>query len=367
MNKKNRSETTQVNTKNKTTNNVKYPVSRNLKLLHNASIFRPVKRGRRRVGVKYNFESQTTKVAIRMEEELDIADQDLMICLFAIARSKEFKVLKLQDAAWKDSKGNKQSVQESMGIELGSFTLGSIPSEELRSIQIEITKYELLKELGRKISGQAYVRLLKSLSRLSSTVYHHQGEKWKGSFSMLSFIEYVETENLLITINPIASYAIRKDDQGYVLQHRGERGQLKSDEARSLHSILCSMVDPNKTKNVSINELVDRVWGTSEDGWARLTPAELAERYGHITFSELKRKVEGDSTFSNSVRKIGEEYEALSSPTTPGTSRKRKASIKKVLEEEIGNLDSWSISFSGRGDRAKAHITRSRATRSSTY
>lgn len=335
-------------------------------MLHNASIFRPVKRGRRRVGVKHNFDSKGSKVAIEMAEELDVADQDLMIGLFAIARSKEFGTLALGETAWHDEEGKEKSVQESMNIELGVFQFGTIPSEHLRSIQISISKYELLKELGRAQGGREYESLTKSLKRLSSTTYHHDGERWRGSFSMLSFLEDKESEHLLITINPIASYAIRKDEEGYVLQHRGERGKLKSEEARVLHSILCSLVDPNKQVNLNLKMLVGKVWGTGQDDWSRVTTQTLMERYsGGMTLDEINTLINKELESENpTIRKFGADYEVLNPIASPKTIRNRMSAIKKVLEDEINALDSWSVDVVGRGDKATARVRRKKATKS---
>ena len=334
-------------------------------MLHNASIFRPVKRGRRRVGVKHNFGSVDSRVAIEMAEELDVADQDLMIGLFAIARSKEFGTLALNEIAWHDNEGQGKSVQESMSIELGVFKFGTIPSEHLRSIQVSITKYELLKELGRSCGGNAYERLSKSLKRLSSTVYHHDSDKWRGSFSMISFLEDKTTDNLLVTINPVASYAIRKDDEGYVLQHRGERSKLKSEEARVLHSILCSLVDPNKQKNLNLQMLVGKVWGDGKDDWSRVAPKTLFERYGDKTLGEIDALIKEDLKAENpTIRKCGIDYEVLNPQATSKTIRNRMSALKKVLEEEVNELDSWAVEVTGRGSKATATVRRRKATKS---
>ncbi|MEZ9657904.1 replication protein C, IncQ-type [Vibrio sp. 10N.261.52.F3] len=355
-----------MNTKKNKNKTVKYPVSRNLKMLHNASIFRPVKRGRRRVGVKHNFESAGTKVAIEMAEELDVADQDLMIGLFAIARSKEFSTLALSETAWVAENGKPQSVKKTMGISLGVFQFGTIPSSELRSIQISISKYELLKELGRAQGGKEYASLTKSLKRLASTTYHHDGEKWCGSFSMLSFLEDKESEHLLITINPVASYAIRKDEEGYVLQHRGERGRLKSEEARVLHSVICSLVDPNKQVNLNLKMLVSKVWGNGQDDWSRVAPKTLMERYGDdVTLAEIEALMNKELQSENpTIRKVGIDYEVLNPVASPKTVRNRMSALKKVLVEEINTLGSWSVEVVGRGDKATVRIRRKKATKS---
>lgn len=355
-----------MNTKKPNKREVKYPVSRNLKILHNGSIFRPIKRGRRRVGVKHNFDSANTKIAVEMAEELDVADQDLMIALFAIARSKEFGTLALYDKAWTDSDGKETSVKDSLSVELGVFDWGGIPSSELRSIQIGISKFELLKELDRPTGGSHYEWLIKSLKRLSSTVYHYDGEKWRGSFSMLSYLDDKESDQLLITINPIASYAIRRDDKGYVLQHRGERGKLKSEEARALHSVLCSMVDPDKQETFKLSSLVDKVWGDGKDDWSRATHTLIAERYGKDrTMAEIDEMIKADlAAETPTIRKNGSEFEVLNKPVSPKTIRNKKSLIKKVLETEVNSLENWAIKVSGTGSKAVVTVRRKKAKKS---
>lgn len=347
--------------KNKNNHNVKYPVSRNLKSLHNASIFKPIKRGRRRVDVKHNYSYKKSKIAIHMAEELNVADQDLMIGLFAIARSKEFGTLSLDDVAYAD--GDK-TVKDSISLDVSfanSFAMGEIPHSKLRSIQISITKYELLTELGKVLGTGSYEWLSRSLSRLAGTTFHHDGEKWRGSFSMLSYIEDKETGNLLITINPFTSYAIRRDEEGYVLQHRGERNQLKTEEAKVLHSVLCSLVDPNTQKSISLKKLVDKVWCDGEDYWSRMDFKSLVARYKGQEVDNLEAIIAEDPE----VRPLdSRDYEVLNGKAADKTIRNRMSIIKKALETEINNLAPWAVQVTGRGDKATVIIRRQKAQKS---
>tara|TARA_Y100000588_G_C14278788_1_gene935872 strand:- start:6837 stop:7901 length:1065 start_codon:yes stop_codon:yes gene_type:complete len=349
-----------VTTKNKK-KDVKYPTSRNLKLLHNALIFRPVKRGRRRKNVKYNFANKDTKVAVKMDKQLDVADQDLMITLFAIARSKEFETLALNDIAWIDKDGNHQAVKELMSIDLGVFAFGNVNSASLRSIQIDISKYALLKEMNKGVDARSYAWLSESLERLANTRYTHDGKKWAGSFSMISYLEDKESGHLLITINPIASYAIRRDDAGYVMLHRGERAQLKTEEAKVLHSILCSLVDPSKQLNLNLSMLSEKVWGVGEDDWSEVSLEDVFERYDEgLTLGKLKEELEAENP---RIRKLGSNYEMLLDEPSLKTQRNRMSQIKKALECEINELESWSVEVTGRGKSSSARVRRKKAVK----
>lgn len=340
---------------------VKYPISRNLKGLNNASLFSKPKKGRRRTNVNYEMNvGDNDLIKVRMDKQLDVADQDLMLAIFAIGRSKEWSVRSVGEKLIESSA---QTIAEDMKMTMGDFMFGKIPSKELRVIEIVINKRELLEEMGRAKSGAAYKWLTEALKRLASTHFDYQGEKVKAAFSMISFMEDIESQQLHITINPMTSYAIRRDEKGYVLQHRGERIALVSEEAKMLHSVLSSLVDPAKKTNLSVSKLTSKVYGENAEYWSEASIEDLAERYGDdVSLVTLRKLIQdeidkGDATIRHKEGDKGK-YEILPEIVSQKTHQNRVSKITKALVGEIAKLDMWDITVSGRGSKAKVFVHR---------
>jgi hypothetical protein len=64
---------------------IKYPAARSKRIIHAAPQFRPIKRGARKKGIERKYEAKNgDTLTIAIFHELDIADQDLLLCLLSM-------------------------------------------------------------------------------------------------------------------------------------------------------------------------------------------------------------------------------------------------------------------------------------------
>lgn len=282
---------------------IKYPAARAQKIIHAAPQFRPIKRGARRKGIERIYECQDgSTLTIALFNELDIADQDLLLCLLAIARATSRGLIVSSKPQTEKGKELRQA------LELN----GEAARQD--AVMIHATAYELLKELNKPTSKQSYDWLKSSLKRLSRVSFLYDSKKTTWNFNLLSF----SSENndgvlnkLSICINPLSAKAVLFNDEGYVLLHRGERSALKTEEARALHSVLCGLVDMGEERGLNADMLADKVYS----------------RYDEIVSQDAIQK--------------------------------RRSKIIEA-SKEIDNLSYWSCKVKGRGQNATILVKRQR-------
>ena len=184
---------------------IKYPIARQDHLMQHLPQFRIIKRGARQKGVEriYETKDKTKKVTIRMFKELDIADQDLLLTILAIALpTTRGKILS------KESENNFK-LWEKLKVE-GIFA-------EWKTLSIETSYYELSKELGKKSFGGSTKKWIEeSLVRLTNTTIEIENEKFIGGSNLISYLIDKETEKIKIAINPINAVVLLGDGQGYI-------------------------------------------------------------------------------------------------------------------------------------------------------
>ena len=237
---------------------IKYPAARAQKIIHAAPQFRPIKRGARRKGIERIYECQDgSTLTIALFNELDIADQDLLLCLLAIARATSRGLIVSSQPQTEKGKELRQA------LELN----GEAARQD--AVMIHATAYELLTELGRSTGKMNYEWLKKSLIRLSRVSFVYKSNKGFWTFNLLSvgglYDENGDLDTLSICINPMSAKAVLCSDDGYVLLHRGERAELKTEEARALHSVLCGLVDMGEERRLNVDMLADRVYSRYDE------------------------------------------------------------------------------------------------------
>lgn len=291
---------------NKKTGECDYPHARSHPVLHMADLFRPVVRGRKnRPRIKQVRETDSGTLEIRAFEELDAADQTLMLTIFAIARShKKRELIDIEDK-------NAQILQPLNLAISGMDTVQNviIDLSKIPAIRIKETKYTLLKECKKSDSGSAYQWLKESLRRLAGVLFFYDGKKWSGSFHLLSWGWDKATDLIEITINPISAYSICVST-AYVYSSLHERHQL-SDNAKLLHYKFVGLIRQGGTKSFKIATIMDFIWGTN--------------------------------------RKESDCF-----------NRRRRALAQKLIDE-IGKLKDWHIFKVGRGGRALIKIHHSKS------
>jgi hypothetical protein len=228
--------------------NVKYPLAKQHHLIQQLPQFRIIKRGARQKGVErfYQTNDKKTSVTIRMFKELDIADQDLLLAILAIALPV--------DRGFEISSESKNYLQlwEKLETE-GIFT-------KWQTICIETTFYELAKELNKTSFGGSTKKWIKeSLVRLTSTSITIETEKYEGGSNFLSYYIDKESDKVNIAINPVSAVVLLGDNKGYILHNRKERLGLKGTPSKALYSILVGMVNIHQSKTLSTSMLIEKM------------------------------------------------------------------------------------------------------------
>ena len=237
--------------------NIKYPAARAQRVIHSAPQFRPIRRGARRKALVRVYDCKNgEKVTIALFEELDIADQDVLLFLLAMARVEN----KGSIVSPKPQSPANQALRSALALNGYAATQNAIA--------IQFTIYEALNELGRKTDIRSYEWLKKSLIRLSRVSFTYDGKQGWWTFNLLS-VQGVHAgdnqEHLSVCLNPLSARAVLADTEGYTLLHRGERAQLKTEEAKGLHAVLCGLVDMGGERVLNVDRLADRVYSRYDE------------------------------------------------------------------------------------------------------
>jgi len=226
---------------------IKYPLARQHQTIQVLPQFKPIRRGRREKGVENVYVSKDgkSKATIRMWEQLDIADQDLLLCILSIALPIK--------------RGGIIS-EESQNTELWTKLETKGIYAKGKTLCIFTTHYELLTEMGKKIGKSGYLWLEESLDRLVNTSIKLENEDGIGHTNLVSYGIQKKTQKIEIAINPISALVLLNDKKGYVLNNREERIALKTDVAKALYSVIVSLIAPKKKSSYSIDMLLEKVY-----------------------------------------------------------------------------------------------------------
>ena len=227
--------------------NINYPLARQHQLIQNLPQFRIIKRGARQKGVErfYQTKDKKTSVTIRMFKEMDIADQDLLLAILAIALPV--------------SRGNELSAESESNKELWNKLKTEGIFAEWNTLSVETSYYELLNELNKPQGGSGQKWIEESLDRLVGTNIKIENDKFVGGTNFISYFINKETEKINIAINPVSAVVLLGDKKGFILHNRKERLALNTTPARALYSILVGMVNQKKSKTLSIPMLLEKM------------------------------------------------------------------------------------------------------------
>lgn len=252
---------------------ITYPSARTPRFIHAAPQFRPIQRGRRRKALErvYTSADGSQELKIRLFNELDIADQDILLCILAIARDLD------RGDIVSDKVTNDKFIELRNSLDLNGENVMS-----LDAVSIETTAYELLKETGRPTGKREYQWLMQSLERLGGVTFRYREKPMNWGFNLLSWSFNEDTGAITILINPVSAWVILDDSKGYTLTHRGERHKLVKEEHKALHAVLCGLVDPGATRSLKVDGLADRVWARYDD---EVSAQAISKRRNKIIFA----------------------------------------------------------------------------------
>ena len=243
---------------------VNYEIAKNHHYIHLSPLERPVRKGARKLAVErtYELKDKKVKLTVSMFKELDAADIDLLITLLAIG-------LKSSEVESNDSiEGKTRIVEKRIKAETTELIEYSKLKNKIQQIfeninnliTFKVSAYELLKELGKTKGKANYKWLEESLKRLSHTTITIDTPLLLASTPLLYFATLKEEQKIKITLNPINSFVILGNSQGYILINRKERLSLKKEVSKILHSVLISLINPKQTKKIEIDTLVKKVY-----------------------------------------------------------------------------------------------------------
>ncbi len=243
---------------------VNYEIAKNHHYIHLSPLERPVRRGARKLAVEriYELKDKKVKLSVSMFKELDAADIDLLITLLAIG-------LKSSEVESNNSIEEKTQIVEKRikaeTAELIEYNKLKIKIQQIfenidNLITFKISTYELLKELGKSKGKANYKWLEEALKRLSHTTITIDTPLLLASTPLLYFAILKEEQKIKVTLNPINSFVILGNSQGYILVNRRERLSLKKEVSKILHSVLISLINPKQTKKIEIDTLVKKVY-----------------------------------------------------------------------------------------------------------
>lgn len=239
--------------------NIKYPLAKNHHLIQIAPQFRPIKRGARRKGIEREYVSKDgkNKAKIMMWKELDIADQDLLLAILAIAlpieRGASLNRLINEEIEEEKKKKYKQLWEklETKGI-LADFD----------TIVIDTTFYELAKEMQKSLNKQTYNWIKESLERLAGTNFKIETERYVYHSNLISYLIDKKTNKIEIALNPLNALVLMQDNKGFILHNRKERIKLKGEVARALHAVLVGLVNQKSNRTFKIDVFIEKVYLT---------------------------------------------------------------------------------------------------------
>jgi len=243
---------------------VNYEIAKNHHYIHLSPLERPVRKGARKLAVErtYKIKDKKVNLTVSMFKELDAADIDLLITLLAIGlKSSEVESNNLiEEKTQIVEKRIKAETAELIEYNKLKIKIQQIFENINNLITFKISAYELLKELGKSKGKANYKWLEESLKRLSQTTITIDTPLLLASTPLLYFATLKEEKKIKVTLNPINSFVILGNTQGYILINRKERLRLKKEVSKILHSILISLINPKQTKKIEIDTLVKKVY-----------------------------------------------------------------------------------------------------------
>jgi len=237
--------------------NIKYPLAKNHHLIQIAPQFRLIKRGARKKGVEREYISKDgkNKVKIMMWKELDIADQDLLLAILAIALPVD-RGASLTRLINQEKEKEKKEKYTQLWKKLK--TKGILADYD--TIVINTTFYELAKEMGKSLGKRTYDWIRGGLERLSGTNFLIETEKYIYNSNLISYLIDKKTNKIEIALNPLNALVLMQDNYGFILHNREERIKLKSEAAKALHAVLVGLVNQKSSRTFKLETFIEKVY-----------------------------------------------------------------------------------------------------------
>lgn len=228
-----------------TTNNTKVTFARTDRATATASLFRPITRGRRPLGLKVSADYEDIKMTFTSYEWLDSRDQTILLALIGFAGIESVNI------------NSKASGEIGKKLWAGLSPMNS--AEDDSGAVVETTLYKLLQAAGMPDDAKTYTRVKEILERLSMVGCTARSGGWQWSMRFLSYA-FHEDGTLAVALNARFAQALTQGST-YARINLEERRQLDGDIAQLVHSWLNATVRAGNTFRIGIDKLVIRIWG----------------------------------------------------------------------------------------------------------
>lgn len=211
-----------------------------------ASLFRPVCRGRRPLGLRVDTEFAGFSLMFTCWEWLDTRDQSVLLACVGIAGIENLKLTASAAGAigqqlWTDLKPENEALSGD-------------------AVVLTTTYYALLQAAGLNSSAPDYERLKDILYRLSQVGCRVKKDGYDWSMRLLSYAAKPDG-TIHIALNQRFAEALAGQNVRVSLD---ERRQLKSDCAQVLHAYLTATTRPgSKGLWIALDGLSTRIWGVA--------------------------------------------------------------------------------------------------------
>ena len=238
-----------------TTNNTKVTFARTDRATATASLFRPITKGRRPIGLKVFADYDETKLTFTSYEWLDSRDQTILLALIGMAGIESVNIT--SEASGEIGKKLWTGLNP-LNSALGDY--GAV---------VETTLYKLLQASGMPDDTKTYTRVKEIIYRLSQVNCRAQSEGWEWSMRFLSYA-FHEDGTLVVALNARFAQALAQGST-YARINLEERRQLDGDIAQLVHSWLNATIRAGNTFQIGIDKLAVRIWGVEPQSASTLT------------------------------------------------------------------------------------------------
>lgn len=226
-------------------------------------LFKPLLRGSEKLSeLHVSYKSRNSKFILNWSgpETLNIGDQSTFLAIHRLAVQPERAIRVSQ---------NDSNPLLSIALEELHF---SYQAETLDCLAIITTSNEIASITGRKLSGQAKIRIWNTLDRLSKVTLSIYEDTAPTSVIWQSRLvsAFTSDKTLVIGINPMLARAIIQGPSTFIDMR--EQRLLQSDASKRLHAWLSSWLGANRIceeRKIKLDTLIPHVWGDIKLGDAQ--------------------------------------------------------------------------------------------------
>ena len=210
-----------------------------------ASLFRPLTRGRRPIGLKVIVEHDAQRLTFTSYEYLDTRDQTILLAVIGLAGIESGNIGasssgEIGKKLWADLSPQSSALGENGAV-------------------VETSMYNLLQVAGMGDDAKTYARVKDILNRLSQVNCRAQSGGWEWSMRFLSYAVN-DDGTLIVALNARFAQALAQGST-YARISLDERRLLETDIARLTHSWLNATVRGGQSFQIGLDKLACRIWG----------------------------------------------------------------------------------------------------------